>query len=158
MRPALPLDAPNPRTYLRDAPVLERLMFRTSESPTGCWIWRGGVDKGGYGSIGMGGESGPVARVHRVSYEQFVGPIPDGMTIDHLCRVRNCVNPAHLEAVTLIENIDRAWARLHALGKCRNGLHEMTPENTIPTGKAKCRACARERSRAFKQRQKRSAA
>jgi len=80
------------------------------------------------------------------------------MTIDHLCRVRNCVNPDHLEPVTLTENIDRAWERLRALGKCRNGLHDMTPENTITTGKAKCRACARERSRTFKERQKGSAA
>lgn len=155
MKPNLPLNEPNPRSYLRNAPVLERLMYRTSESPSGCWLWRGSVDPSGYGSIGTGGDTGPVAKVHRVAYEEFVGPIPDGLTIDHLCRVRNCVNPAHLEAVTLPENVVRGWNARRANGLCVNG-HPQTPENTSPH-KNRCRECSRARNRAYKARQRSAA-
>lgn len=77
-------------------------------------------------------------------YEAFVGPIPDGLQIDHLCRVRHCVNPAHLEPVTIAENVRRgAAAQTH----CKYG-HEYTPENTvIHHGGRECRTCNRIRSR-----------
>lgn len=152
MRPALPLDAPNPSSYLRNAPVLERMMFRTSETPDGCWVWRGCKDQFGYGEIGMGGDKAPTRLVHRVAYEGFVGPIPDGMTIDHLCRNTSCVNPDHLEPVPLRVNIARGWDHRRASGVCVNG-HEMTPENTAPH-KNRCRECARARNRAYKARQR----
>jgi len=71
-----------------------------------CWLWGMYVDPGGYGRMGIKGLS--PALVHRVSYELFVGPIPEGLHIDHLCGTRKCVNPAHLEAVTQRENNRRA--------------------------------------------------
>ena len=69
-----------------------------------CWIWRGARDDKGYGSLGINGK---ILRAHRVSYEWLIGPIPEGLVLDHLCRVPPCVNPAHLEPVTQGENSRR---------------------------------------------------
>lgn len=99
-----------------------------------CWLWTAFTQKG-YGRF-----EGVVA--HRVAYELLVGPIPDGLQLDHLCRVRQCVNPAHLEPVTNAENARRAAvARTH----CVHG-HEFTPENTSLNrrGARVCRTCTRE--------------
>lgn len=82
-------------------PAGERLLRHIAKR-RGCWIWIGYVAPNGYGYINVG--KGIPRRVHRVSYEHFVGPIPDGLTIDHLCANVLCVNPDHLEAVTLQEN------------------------------------------------------
>ncbi len=71
--------------------------------PDGCWVWTGYLSP--YGKFGVSGRR-PVA--HRWSYEYHVGPIPDGLTIDHLCRNPSCVRPDHLEPVTLQENMRRA--------------------------------------------------
>jgi hypothetical protein len=71
-----------------------------------CWIWAGGVSSDGYGTIQRGG----LAYAHRLSYEKYIGPIPDGLHIAHLCRVRLCVNPNHLEAVAPGENTRRGLA------------------------------------------------
>jgi hypothetical protein len=100
-----------------------RIIHRSSEDENGCWIWSGALTGAGYGQLSLNNRK---QYAHRVSYEAFVGPIPDGLHIDHLCRVRRCVNPAHLEPVTVAENNRRASRR----PTCSNG-HEMTPENTI---------------------------
>lgn len=73
----------------------------------GCWLWTDATSWNGYGRFYTGSR---VMSAHRLSYELAVGPIPDGLQIDHLCRVRACVNPAHLEPVTLAENIRRGAA------------------------------------------------
>ena len=73
--------------------------YRVNQS--GCWVWNGTRYTNGYGRKSQNGTS---VRAHRVYYEKFKGPIPDGLQIDHLCRVRLCVNPTHLEAVTHEEN------------------------------------------------------
>ena len=70
----------------------------------GCWLWLGAIHGGGYGAFSHAGKQ-HVA--HRFAYEDLIGPIPDGLTIDHLCRIRPCVNPWHLEPVTMRENILR---------------------------------------------------
>jgi hypothetical protein len=80
---------------------------------SGCWLWQGNIhpDKG-YGIMRRGGLT---RRAHRFFYETLVGPVPDGLELDHLCRVRHCVNPDHLEPVTHAENLRRgreARARL----------------------------------------------
>jgi hypothetical protein len=74
------------------------------EPNTGCWLWAPPHMKNGYGVIRFDGKQN---YAHRISYEHHVGPIPDGLHIDHLCRTRCCVNPAHLEVVTQHEN----WRR-----------------------------------------------
>lgn len=71
----------------------------------GCWLWTGAVTSRGYGCFVYDGRCW---LTHRLIYTTLVGTIPDGYTIDHLCRVKTCVNPAHLEPVTLRENIARA--------------------------------------------------
>lgn len=68
-----------------------------------CWEWIGTTDRNGYGHIWGGPGKGPLA-AHRVAYELLVGPIPDGLCLDHLCRNTSCVNPQHLEPVTYAEN------------------------------------------------------
>lgn len=80
-----------------------------TEAPTGCWEWDGTLSVEGYGVFR---ENYRQIKAHRWTYEQFVGPIPDGLTIDHLCRNRRCVNPAHLEPVTAGENARRSYPRV----------------------------------------------
>lgn len=87
----------------------------------GCWLWTGALNNKGYGQWGQNGRT---RSAHRVAYEFFVGPIPEGLTIDHLCRVRRCVRPDHLEPVTSAENTRRAKG-----DECPKG-HPYTPENT----------------------------
>jgi len=85
------------------------------EPNTGCWLWTGSLTRGGYAQIRVGGR---LVYVHRVSYEMKHGPIPDGLTLDHLCRVRSCANPDHVQPVTHAENMRRARRSV-----CRQG-HE----------------------------------
>jgi HNH endonuclease len=75
------------------------------EPNSGCWIWLGALGDGGYGYVFFNGKN---SRAHRVSYQIAVGEIPDGLQLDHLCRMRCCVNPTHLEPVTNRENSFRA--------------------------------------------------
>jgi hypothetical protein len=72
---------------------------------TPCWLWKRHINGTGYGMV----RDGKLRLAHRVYYERAKGPIPEGLTLDHLCRQRHCVNPDHLEAVTLKENIRRGW-------------------------------------------------
>jgi hypothetical protein len=94
-------------------PIIDRLMARVSEDANGCWIFSG-AKRSGYGVLGRGGRGDGVAYAHRTTYAYFVADIPDGLHIDHLCRVRACCNPWHLEPVSQAENNRRAWdARGH---------------------------------------------
>jgi len=112
------------------------------DKATDCWEWAGALNSGGYGQWAVQGRS---RSVHRVAYEALVGPIPEGLTIDHLCQNKVCCNPAHLEPVTAAENRRRA-ARL--ITHCPAG-HEYTPENTLRNGAGHryCRACSLPRRR-----------
>lgn len=113
-----------------------------------CWIWAGRLDPQGYGR-----HSWDLA--HRVAYERFMGPIPDGLTLDHLCRTPACVNPWHLEPVTLRENLlrgDTFQARNAAKTHCKRG-HPFDEENTYitPAGWRSCRSCRREHHRRYRE-------
>ena len=114
------------------------------EPNTGCWLWTSTSHSDGYGLILVGGRR---RLAHRLSYELHRGPIPEGLDLDHLCRQRCCVNPAHLEPVTVRVNILRGVspAALHAVKtQCPRG-HAYDDTNTYrtPSGERKCRACHR---------------
>lgn len=98
------------KTQTRKSPPLwERLTSRTTFA-AGCWIWNGTRSRAGYGTICT--NPGRTALAHRLMYMELVGEIPDKLTLDHLCRTRECVNPYHCEPVTLAENSRRGvWPR-----------------------------------------------
>lgn len=113
---------------------------------SGCWEWTASRTTKGYGMIGSGAPERRLLAAHRVAYEIYVGPIASGLQVDHLCRVRHCVNPDHLEPVTAQENVRRGLgpaginaAKTH----CPQG-HEYTAENTYrnpSTNRRMCRVC-----------------
>lgn len=112
------------------------------EPNTGCWIWTGGGKGNGYG-VARSPATGKARSAHRVAYEALVGEVPEGKEIDHLCRVKCCVNPAHLEAVTRSVNLRRRFLKTH----CPKG-HEYTegniyirPPGSTRAGHRTCRAC-----------------
>lgn len=135
--------------------------------PDECWPWMGALISGGYGQINAAGRT---RHVHRVVYEILVGPVPDGLTLDHechtrevtcnlgdLCPHRRCCNPAHLEPVTQQTNVRRGrglTARNAVATHCKHG-HEFTLENTYRwRGHRMCRQCVRNNKRALRTRRK----
>lgn len=114
-----------------------------------CWLWLGGKAAGRYGGFYDRGKWRPA---HLVAYEELVGPVPDGLELDHLCRVTHCVNPDHLEPVTHGDNVRRGRGPIHhrIQTKCKWG-HLFDEANTrYEKGRLHrtCRACEREKSRA----------
>ena len=125
-------------------------------NPSECWAWTGFVGKDGYGQFGFRVGESPKhhGQSHRVSYELLVGPVPAGLQLDHLCRVRHCVNPAHLEPVTSAENTRRGLKATKT--ECVRG-HQFTPDNTYrdpKSGTRKCRICRREANSQAKRRKR----
>lgn len=132
---------PRPRKTLE-----ERLLRRREIDDNGCWLWTASLNKSGYGIIW---QDRKMSLVHRVSLELAGRPVPEGLVTDHLCRVRRCFNPDHLEAVTHRENTMRspiAVAAQHARKThCVNG-HPFSDENTYvhtENGRLRrrCRTC-----------------
>lgn len=108
------------------------------QKETGCWLWRKHIIWNGYGQFYADGK---LWRAHRWSWEFYRGKIPDGMHVDHLCRVRHCVNPDHLRIVTNAENVlcGIGWTAQNARKThCIRG-HEFTKENTLERGTEKNR-------------------
>ncbi len=129
-------------------PAVDRVLRRTDQDVFGCWLFRGCRDSNGYGNVReQGGRS--TLKAHRVVYEHFKGPIPEGEELDHLCRVRHCVNPDHLDPVTRQEHVLRGFRNQH-YGKimCHKG-HLLSGDGAYvdPRGGRTCAACNRERLR-----------
>ena len=117
----------------------------------GCWDWIGCKDRGGYSGIRFGPNRNRSAHVHM--YEKMVGPIPGGMQLDHLCRNRVCVNPAHLEPVTPRDNVLRSTAQSAVNATkthCVNG-HPFSGDNlsTREAGRRRCITCQRQAERKY---------
>lgn len=135
----------------RPPTVSQRFWSKVVESGD-CWLWTGTGRR--YGHFKIGGRDW---LAHRFSYEDMVGPIPDGLTIDHLCTNKKCVNPDHLDPVPQVVNAHRRDAqhgRGHATTHCPQG-HPYDDTNTRHrNGRRHCRACARERAQRNRDRKK----
>lgn len=130
------------------ASVAERFWSKV-EKTASCWLWTAATLRGGYGQFTISHDVKISA--HRWSYESLVGPIPDGLVLDHLCRVSACVNPNHLEPVAQAENVRRGevWMISGSKTHCPSG-HEYAGGNLYlrPSDGARvCRACTREHQR-----------
>lgn len=138
--------------FLRDmtpAEMLPSLLRRTVRSDDGCILWQGSLDAKGYGNVISARLH--LGSAHRLIYEGLVGPIPDGLVLDHLCRVPRCVNPEHLEPVTPRENTLRgvSGSAINATKiECIRG-HSLVDEANVyrRKGGRYCRACNREAQR-----------
>jgi len=136
----------------------ERFMEHVSPEPmSGCWIWTAALRRGGYGRFWEGNKA---QSAHRVAYKMYRGPIPGGLQLDHLCRVRCCVNPAHMEIVNNRTNILRGIsfsARNASKTHCKWG-HEFTQVNTYPRSRHGGRGCKQCRCACDRARRKRKQA
>lgn len=147
-------------------PLIQRLARIVVDPISGCWLWTGALDQG-YAVLSIDGKK---QYAHRVSYEMFVGPVPDGLELDHTCHSplicaggecihRRCINPDHLEAVTTAVNTSRGCLdrRQHQLSKthCPAG-HEYSGRNlkVKPNGWRRCRECGKLQMRALRLRRR----
>jgi hypothetical protein len=128
------------------SPLARVLMLVKKDEQTGCWVGPWATTKKGYVAINIGRRK---EQIYRFVYAALRGPIPQGLTLDHLCRNRRCFNPDHLEPVTMLENILRGTNSTKT--RCKRG-HELSGDNVLlghsRTGRVRvCRACRRMRDR-----------
>jgi hypothetical protein len=118
-----PVDAESERA----TKVLPKYVWEKVEFTSHCWTWLGAANNKGYGSVWHGGRS---LSTHKLSYELLVGPVPDGLQLDHLCLNKLCLKPAHLEPVTPKQNVNR-----HHIAKfgCASGPNTDDP-TYVPCG------------------------
>ena len=138
--------SPRCRNQARTIPPETRFWSKVEKSPT-HWLWIASTDGHGYGHMSVDGR---IEKAHALAYKWAIGPIPDGCQIDHLCHVRCCVNPSHLEAVPQRTNLMRGYGPAAVNARkthCFRG-HPFDDTNTYYSrGHRWCRACNRERDR-----------
>lgn len=140
----------------RLTPVLDRINARIEIEANDCWIWQGALIRG-YGVMTLGSRSAGTrrfAQVHRVAYEELVGPIPEGLELDHLCRTTACCNPDHLEPVTQYENNRRSSSPTAVNRRkthCLQG-HPLSGDNLFVNvrGHRVCRTCRYEQGARYR--------
>jgi hypothetical protein len=118
------------------------LLTRSTPNEQGCWIWQGAITAGGYAEARF---DGGVRLVHRVLYEALVRPLKQGETIDHLCRVRHCVNPGHMDPVPIRTNVLRGTGPSAVAAHrdhCAKGHPYPMGTYIHPSGSRRCRVCA----------------
>jgi hypothetical protein len=125
-------------------PVEQRFWAKVDKNgPNGCWEWTASTNQDGYGTFKTPKGSTGRGKAYRFSWELVNGPIPDGMTIDHLCKNVKCVNPDHLRIVTQSENSKGSWLITYYRERahCHNG-HELSPDNVIyANNRRTCKQC-----------------
>lgn len=141
-----------------DLAFVARFLSRIEvDTDSGCWLWSGSIfAKSGYGMTYHGkrriGGGARTLLAHRVSYFLHVGPVPPSMVLDHLCRVRRCVNPFHLEPVSMRENVIRGRVLVTS---CPKG-HPL--DGVLIKGSRYCKECSRIHARQYHNRMKDDAA
>lgn len=134
---------------------------KVDKTTSDCWLWLSTKQQDGYGYYAVnenGKRWGKCA--HRIAYELVIGPIPDGLVLDHLCDNKSCVNPAHLEPVTQAVNLLRSKKTVNSINAakthCKHG-HEFTSENTYiapSVGTRHCKTCIKRRSKQYQNKRK----
>ena len=128
-------------TLMKEQPFMDesgiQRFFSKVDMTDDCWLWQASLDKHGYGQVNIGRK---IYRSHRVSYSLIKGDIPKGLDLDHLCRVRSCVNPDHLEAVTRSVNLKRGMMHNKLKTACPSG-HEYDVVDLY--GRRRCSVCDR---------------
>ncbi len=125
--------------------VHERILNSIETDENGCWIWQKRLTTAGYGSIRVGSRSDGTRRqtsAHIIAYETFVGEVPEGLELDHLCRVRSCCNPDHVEPVTHKVNMQRMPDEYKELLRERMAMARAHPSRAAKAAEA--RHCKRE--------------
>jgi hypothetical protein len=119
-------------------PTIDRVLARLGPRPTdgSCWLWPGGTNGGGYGAVGDYRADGSrcMSQVHLVVYRALVGPVPDGLVLDHTCATLRCAEPSHLEPVEHGENLRRGKHD----GRCKTGRHLIAD---VGRYRSQCRGC-----------------
>ena len=160
MQPQSTIITPKQRQFRRPRPSLtDRFWAKVNKTET-CWLWMGSHHANGYGNFSFTNR-GPNVYAHRFAYQLLVGPVPTGLQLDHLCRIRDCVRPEHLEVVTCRQNILRGvglTAQNAIKTHCAHG-HPFDEKNThyyIRAGHERrgCRACDALWARAARQRER----
>ena len=146
---------------LRPLTIVERFWVKVETGePDECWLWQASRDPMGYGRFNASPGRLPSTLAHRIAYTWTIGPIPNDLVLDHLCRTPSCVNPYHLDLVTHGENTRRGVAGERNRNKthCIRG-HAFDAENTLHTrdGRRACRTCRRDRLAAIRTRQEQAA-
>ena len=133
--------------------AIDRLLAKVRIDDDGCWIYEGALCKG---YARLRGDDRKKVFGHRLAWEHFIGPIPDGLTYDHLCEIRACVNPGHGELVPMLVNIRRASRGMATVNRAKSSCpqgHSLAGDNLVKSAPGRvCRECRKETNRRYRAR------